>query len=312
MLWSILVLPGAALIALALDVLFGEPPASLHPVVWMGQFLNRMGRDLPDMPPRRAFIAGTIAWLLGAVILTASAWAIELALLLLLRSATSWRGTLAASVALGILLKPLLAMRMLFDEVQSVETALNEGIEAGRLRVSRLASRDTLNLDSNQVRETAIESLAENLNDSVIAPLFWFCVAGLPGAVLYRYANTADAMWGYRGRWEWAGKWAARADDALSWIPARLTALVLAPPSRWADLLSEARRTPSPNGGWPMGAMALRLGVRLRKPAVYELNPRGRFVTQADVPRAVRIAARAIWLILFPMLGVAIILGALR
>jgi adenosylcobinamide-phosphate synthase len=84
-----------------------------------------------------------------------------------------------------------------------------------------------------QVRESAIESLAENLNDSVVAPLFWFALLGLPGAALYRFANTADAMWGYPGMrggryWQWAGKWAARADDVLSWLPARITALLLA------------------------------------------------------------------------------------
>ncbi len=88
------------------------------------------------------------------------------------------------------------------------------------------------------MRESAIESLAENLNDSVVAPIFWFVLFGLPGAALYRFANTADAMWGYRGlrhgvNWEWAGKWAARADDVLSWLPARLTALLLVLCSGW-------------------------------------------------------------------------------
>ncbi|WP_143760170.1 CobD/CbiB family cobalamin biosynthesis protein, partial [Colwellia marinimaniae] len=91
---------------------------------------------------------------------------------------------------------------------------------------------DVQPLDATAVRESAIESLAENLSDSVIAPLFWFVLLGLPGAALYRFANTADAMWGYPGMrggryWQWAGKWAARADDVLSWLPARLTALLL-------------------------------------------------------------------------------------
>lgn len=308
----IIVVPAAVLVALVLDAAFGEPPAVCHPVVWMGHLLKRMGRGLPNLPPRRAFFAGAAAWILGAVLFTAGAWAIEGALALYLRPSSSWRATLAAALLLGVLLKPLLAFRMLRDEVQAVEAALTRGVEAGRRQVARLASRDTLNLDSNQVRETAIETLAENLNDSVIAPLFWFAVAGLPGAVLYRYTNTADAMWGYRGRWEWAGKWAARADDVLSWIPARLTAIALLPPSRWADLPAEARRTPSPNGGWPMGAMALRLGVRLRKPGVYVLNPEGRIASPVDVARAVRIATLAIGLLLLPLLGAGVTLGSLR
>jgi adenosylcobinamide-phosphate synthase len=152
------------------------------------------------------------------------------------------------------------------------------------------------------VRETALETLAENLNDSVVAPLFWFAVAGLPGAALYRFANTADAMWGYPGHragrcWTWAGKWTARADDALSWVPARLTAmvLILAAGRLWMPgLRSEAVRTPSPNGGWPMGALALLLGVRLGKPDVYVLNAAGRAVLPQDIPLACDWSRRAL------------------
>jgi adenosylcobinamide-phosphate synthase len=104
-------------------------------------------------------------------------------------------------------------------------------------------------------------------------------------------------MWGYRGRYEWAGKFAARADDLLSWLPARLTALLLCPrPKRWPLLRVEAARTPSPNGGWPMGAMALRLGVRLRKPGVYALNGQAPSPSAADTALALRIAARVAWL----------------
>jgi adenosylcobinamide-phosphate synthase len=207
--------------------------------------------------------------------------------------------------AYGVLLKPLLAWRMLRTEVLAVETALSESLESGRTRVAYLASRDTRAFTEAQVRETAMESLAENLNDSVIAPLFWFAVAGLGGATLYRFANTADAMWGYRGRWEWAGKWAARADDVLSWVPARLTAFALLPPRRWLELRQEARRTASPNGGWPMGAMALRLGVQLGKPGVYSLNPHGRLTTAADSARAARVASAAIAMLLAPLMLVA-------
>lgn len=157
-------------------------------------------------------------------------------------------------------------------------------------------------LDAAAVRESAIESLAENLSDSVVAPLFWFVLLGLPGAALYRFANTADAMWGYPGMrggryWQWAGKWAARADDSLSWLPARLTALLLwlaARGVRWSALRALARATPSPNGGWPMGAMALALGVRLSKPGVYVLNAAGRAARAEDTRRAVDLASRSI------------------
>jgi adenosylcobinamide-phosphate synthase len=131
----------------------------------------------------------------------------------------------------------------------------------------------------------------------VVAPIFWFVLLGLPGAALYRFANTADAMWGYRGvykdqNWEWAGKWAARADDVLSWLPARLTALllVLASRARWRAVCREAAKTPSPNSGWPMATMALALDIRLGKPGVYVLNPTGRQPTRTDTARAVMYA----------------------
>jgi adenosylcobinamide-phosphate synthase len=206
----------------------------------------------------------------------------------------------ATVLGLAVCLKPLLAWRMLRTEVQAVDAALGQSLEAGRERLSWLVSRDVAGLTEVEVRESALESLAENLNDSVVAPLFWFAIAGLPGAALYRFANTADAMWGYRGerngrQWEWAGKWAARADDALNWLPARLTALLLWPVGQGAALWRNARLTPSPNGGWPMGAMALRLGVRLGKPGVYTLNAAGREAVGSDVARATAHAWRAVW-----------------
>lgn len=286
--------PGAMLVALALDRAFGEPPARWHPVVGMGGYLGWAGRGLPALAPAAAFAAGALAWAAGALASVAVAWALQAGLQRLGATAGP-AGWIAATVLLGLLLKPMLAWRMLRDEVQGVETALAAGLDEGRARIARLASRDTHALDATQVRETAIETLAENLNDSVVAPLFWFAVAGLPGAVLYRYANTADAMWGYRGRWEWAGKWAARADDVLSWLPARLTALALLPvPSGWPALAREARRTASPNGGWPMGAMALALQVRLGKPGVYVLGAGHRAAVPGDVEQALRHAALAL------------------
>ena len=189
-----------------------------------------------------------------------------------------------AVMLLGLTLKSMLAWAMLRSEVAAVEVALGQSLDAGRQRLAMLVSRDTANLNESEVRESAIESLAENLNDSVVAPIFWFVLFGLPGAAIYRFANTADAMWGYRGlrngkNWEWAGKWAARADDVLSWLPARMTALLLALISggiRLQKLGEEARKTHSPNSGWPMAAMALALCVRLQKPGVYVLNASGR------------------------------------
>jgi adenosylcobinamide-phosphate synthase len=284
-------LPALALsLALLVDRL-GEPPTWAHPVVGMGRYLGLF--RLTRLKPAAGFIAGALAWLLGAVAVGGLALLLEGWVLNTLQPwAAPWR-LMAAAAVMGLLLKPLLAWRMLADEALAVETALAQSLDAGRARLSRLVSRDTSALTETEVREAAIETLAENLNDSVIAPLFWFILAGLPGAAVYRFANTADAMWGYRDEREWCGKWAARADDVLSWLPARLTALALMPPSLHR-LAREARRTPSPNSGWPMAAMALRLGLRLGKPGVYTLNPAGGPPQPGHVQAACRLAGQAV------------------
>lgn len=290
-----LLLPLAMLLALLVDRLFGEPPARLHPVVGMGQYLGFFGPRLTALPPGPAFIGGALAWLLGALLSAALALSLEMALMQTLRPWTGLPGLLLCALALGLLLKPLLAWRMLAEEVQAVEAALQQSLEAGRTRLARLVSRDTRALSAAEVREAAIETLAENLNDSVVAPLFWFALAGLPGAALYRFANTADAMWGYRDEREWSGKFAARADDVLSWLPARLTGLLMMPLWQLPRLLREAGRTPSPNSGWPMAAMALTLGLSLGKPGVYRLNEAGEPPEPAHMAQALRRARLTLW-----------------
>lgn len=294
-------------LALAIDHWLGEPPARWHPVVWIGRYLDWAGRRIA--PPAVAdatrdlsrFAAGSAAWCAGAALVLVVAWCLAAAVG---RHLPVWAGAMLT----GLALKPLLSWRMLRNEVAAVESELSHSLDAGRMRLARLVSRDVNALNTSEVRESAIESLSENLNDSLVAPVFWFVLFGLPGAAVYRFANTADAMWGYRGeregrRWEWAGKWAARADDVLSWLPARLTALLLLccsvsvlagvrPGIR--EVRSEARMTPSPNSGWPMAAMALLLGVRLAKPGVYVLNSAGRHPAASDTLRAVALGNRVV------------------
>ena len=289
---------GVPLLALAVDWWLGEPPAAWHPVVWMGRALQWWGDRLAPTAPvaddLKAFWRSALVWLALAAIVLVVAWGAQHLVLML-------HGFVAAAL-LALLLKPLLAWRMLHDEVLAVEVALGQSLPAGRAQLARLVSRDVSALTAVQVRESAIESLAENLNDSVVAPLFWFALLGLPGAALYRFANTADAMWGYPGMrggryWQWAGKWAARADDVLSWVPARITALLLAVVARglpFSTLARQARKTPSPNSGWPMAAMALVLDVRLTKPGVYQLHAQGRAPGAPDVARAETVASKVV------------------
>jgi adenosylcobinamide-phosphate synthase len=307
--------PLAMLVALGVDRVFGEPSPRWHPVVGMGRYLEISARWVaPSSSGRRAgaFVRGALAWCFGAALVVGA----SVALLMWL---SSWWWWLQA-LALGLLLKPLLAWRMLRDEVRAVEAALSESLSAGRERLARLVSRDVSTLDASQVRESAIESLAENLNDSVVAPLFWFAIAGLPGAALYRFANTADAMWGYRGErngrdWTWAGKWAARADDVLSWLPARITGALLGLLGSlrgWRAWPAQARLTPSPNSGWPMAAMALALDVRLAKPGVYVLHAEGRLAQREDTARALQLAGRVVGLLALAALLVALWIGSAR
>lgn len=334
------------LLAFGLDVAFGEPPVRLHPVVWMGQYLQWAGERIApsvvvDVPPseggrhenasriaesariglsetggattvrdaRRQFQLGALAWLLGAAVTTSLAWGVQGAL-----------GQLPVWLAVPLLalcLKPLFAWTMLRDLVAQVEAALGQGLQAGREQLAHLVSRDVQQLDDAGVRESAIETLAENLSDSVVAPLLWFALLGLPGAALYRFANTADAMWGYPGvhggrHWQWAGKWAAHADDVLNWLPARLTAGLLmlgAGRTLWQALPAQATLTPSPNGGWPMGAMALRLGVGLGKPGVYRLNAQAPAPQASHTWQALRRARRAAWLAVVLCAGAVALVG---
>ncbi|MBB1077214.1 cobalamin biosynthesis protein CobD [Rhodoferax sp. 4810] len=340
----------ALLLALLIDRLWGEPPVRLHPVVWMGNYLGWAGKRVQrvasqtafgqwsgqaagaalqaaqSLPDYKAFWLAALYWIGGAALFSIAAWWLEAAVSQLgwaltgLSTVDAGAGlsdvvsSLLAAVLLALLLKPMLAWAMLKSEVLAVERALGESLQAGRERLSWLVSRDTSTLSEAQVRESAIESLAENLNDSVVAPIFWFVLLGLPGAVAYRFANTADAMWGYKGvykgqNWEWAGKWAARVDDVLNWLPARLTGLLLVVTCgvKAGALAKEAAKTPSPNSGWPMAAMALALNIRLGKPGVYVLNPAGGAPLAVQTQQAIAYASKVL-LALIPVAVTALYL----
>lgn len=260
-------------VALALDVAFGEPPNAVHPVVWMGRLIGALERRRPRGRPAAEFAYGV-----GIVVcLVGVAAAVGLGLLFALARLPWW----AALPLAAVVLKTTFSLRGLVGAGRDVQSALLVQTEDARERLAALVSRDR-NLEPPQIVSATVESLAENLTDSVVSPLVFFALFGLPGALVYRAVNTMDAMIGYRGEYEYVGKTAARADDALNWVPARLTGLLLVAlaglrrnaAAAWATLATERRPAPGPNKLWAIAPMAGALGVRLSKPGSTPSAPR--------------------------------------
>lgn len=304
----------ALLFALGLDRWFGDPPPRWHPLAWMGKYLAWIGgqiapRVVLPSPNWLAFSAGALAWYGGASIAVMITW--------LLQWSLAGLEPVLAGIVLGVLLKPMVSWRFAWVEAMQVDEALGRSLDEGRRQLARLVSHEVMHLDEAEVRACTIESLGQDLHRSVVAPVFWFVLAGLPGAVLYRFSNAADAMWGYRGfhagaDWEWAGKWAARADDVLSWLPARLAAVLVLGVSghwSWAALRREAGRAASPNSGWPMAALALALGLRLHRPGECVFNAGGAAPAADHIRRALALADRVIALLLALACVVLLLLG---
>jgi adenosylcobinamide-phosphate synthase len=297
-------------LALALDLLLGEPPARWHPVVWMGKLVAWLERRAPSGGAGRQLAYGIAAEAACLAAVAAPAW--------LLERRVRGRG-LAGAVALAVALKPAFAVRALFEHSAPVESALRAGdLERARAAVGQIVSRDVRGLDEPRVAAAAIESLAENASDSVSAPLLYYWLLGLPGAYLYRMANTLDAMWGYRGRYEYLGKAAARLDDLLNLLHARVTAAATVVACGAAGgsaagalecALRDGARTASPNAGWPMAAMAGALGVKLEKVGHYTLNLGGPPPCSQDVRRAMRIAGAGLAAVVIALLALFAVRG---
>lgn len=282
-------------LALAVDALVGDPPGLWrrvrHPVVWMGAAVfwldHRLNRG------RRVDGVIALATLLGLAVGPA------LALSLLLPG-----GILGLALE-AVLAATLLAHNSLHRHVAAVAAA--SGLAAAREAVGQIVGRQTAGMDEADVARAALESLGENFSDGVVAPAFWLAVGGLPGIVAYKAINTADSMIGHRTvRYEAFGWAAARLDDVANFVPARLTAALIAltRPStvrRWAVVRDGARRHASPNAGWPEAALALNLAVSLGGPRHYgdrlvdgvRLNPQGRAPTRRDIGRGLTAIAYA-------------------
>lgn len=271
---------GLALVAVAMEAAAGYPDALYraigHPVSWIGRLIAWCDRAWNS--PVRTFgtrrRAGIVTLLLLLVVATAGGGAVVLLASMLLPSVLAW-------FLCGALASTLLAQRSLFTHVADVATALErDGEGGGRVAVSRIVGRDTTALDQAAISRAAIESLAENFSDGVVAPLFWMVVAGLPGALAYKAVNTADSMIGHKSDRYLAFGWAsARFDDLVNLPASRLAALWLAAAALLSSNAScaaalaavrrDARHHRSPNAGWPEAAMAGALGIRLAGPRVY-------------------------------------------
>jgi adenosylcobinamide-phosphate synthase len=236
------------------------------------------------------------------------------ALTLFVMALAAGGGAAVATVAHA--LESALSLRGLIRAARSVAAALSRGeLDTARARLGvHLVSRPTATLDAGEVASGAIESVAENLTDALLAPIVSYLALGLPGALAYRALNTADAMLGYReGELEYFGKFAARLDDAANLLPARLAALALAAaaglraPAAWTIMVRDHRRTASPNAGWTMSAMAGALGVSLTKPGAYRLGE-GRAPTAADIEHGVLLVARAAALSVIAVLSTLLII----
>lgn len=259
-------------LALLLDWLFGWPDwlyARIgHPVTWIGRVISQLDTRLNRLDATRShrIAVGAVACLF----VVATCAGVGLVLQAMLPDGIS-------GVLLGAVLAwPLLAARSLHDHVADVQSPLAAGnVERARNAVSMIVGRDPAKLDEAGIARSAIESLAENTSDGVMAPLFWGVLFGLPGIAAYKAINTLDSMIGYRnGKYEAYGKLAARLDDLVNWIPARLTGLgfVLVSPERqqaWQVMRRDARLHRSPNAGWPEAAMAAGLNCRLSGPRTY-------------------------------------------
>ena len=297
--------------ALALDLAFGDPPNRWHPVAWIGSALARGRRRWQRGGRARLLIAGgalTLGVAAGSAMVAGAVTYVARAL------------GIAGLAVEAIALSTLLSVRGLVAAARIVERHLAAGdLAAARDAVgTHLVSRETRELDEAYVASATVESVAENLTDSVVAPACFYLAFGLPGAAFYRAINTADAMIGYRDdALEHFGKIAARLDDLLNVIPARLGAASIVTAAfmpgfdarrAWGVLRRDRRRTASPNAGWTMSAMAGALDIALEKRDAYRLGD-GSLPTRGHIPRAIDLFARATALGVAVLLSVRILVG---
>jgi adenosylcobinamide-phosphate synthase len=301
-------------LAVIIDLAIGDPPSAFHPVAWLGRLIGALEKIGPGMKSKAGqFIFGTLLTLFTAGLAGAAVW-FGFHYLAVGVDAIGGQAIFIYPIIGALFLKSTFTVSGLRKTAKQIRALLdNEDLAEVRFELRALVSRDTAKLSRPQLVSAAVESVAEGLCDSVVAPLFYFIIFGLPGAFVYRAVNTADAMIGYRGKYEYLGKFAARLDDVLNFVPARLAAflLIIAAWLRGAGgqaglaAAGEHRKTASPNAGWPMAAMAGALDVTLEKPGHYKLGSgKGKLVPDT-IPAALWLfsAASGLWIFICLLWG---------
>ena len=275
------------LVAVGIDLIIGEYPGRVHPTVWIGKTVSFAVKSYPNTRIL-AFLYGTLI-----AICIPAVWGSITYLV-----SDIWGNThnVLYVLIVAILFKSTFSIRMLFQVGRRMALLVNaNSLDEVRLGLRALVSRDVTELTLDDATAATVESVSENLTDSIVAPMVAFALFGLPGAFVYRAINTLDSMIGYHGRYEYLGKASARVDDVVNWIPSRITAILLVIGSLFlpGQKLSNAWRimwrdhgvTESPNAGWTMSAMAGALGIRLTKIGFYQLGDASKPIHPQDINR---------------------------
>ncbi|MEE9398858.1 MAG: cobalamin biosynthesis protein [Dehalococcoidales bacterium] len=303
------------LLAIILDLTLGDPPDAIHPVAWMGKVASFLEKGGNSFHPIVQFLYGA-----GMLVIIAGLFAVPVYFFLLyLQSLNS-----VAYVVIGaIILKSTFSLRELRRTALRIKSLLQEEkLDEARFELRSLVSRDTKSLPGPLLVSATVESVAENTNDSFIAPLFYFLWLGIPGAITYRVVNTLDSMVGYHGKYEYLGKFASRLDDLLNFIPARLTALLIVLATfltrrdgraSWRVTLKDHAKSESPNAGWPMAAVAGALNVQLEKVGQYKLGKTNTPLVPETIDASLVLAliAALVWMVIcFAVGGIQFVLNA--
>jgi len=295
-------------LAIALDLALGEPPNALHPVAWMGRVVAFLEKFSKGHSPSAQFIYGMLMTLLTTALFATPAYFI----LFYLKGLS----LVAYIIVAAVLLKCTFSLKGLQRAALRVREFLQENkLDEARFELRSLVSRNTGDLPRPLLVSATVESVAEGICDSLVAPLFYFLLLGVPGAVGYRVVNTMDSMIGYHGKYEYLGKFASRLDDVLNFIPARLTALLLVVAAlvmkrnghnSWQTAFGEHARTESPNAGWPMAAMAGALNARLEKVGHYQIGQGNTALVPETIDSSIKLLSMAasIWILICFIVGV--------